>query len=481
LTNSTPAQLSLKAFSHKPRPTGWRPAADGDALMAAGIMDEWTLKTLGSDIDIEELLSLPVDFEWFANKFSAESPLSLDQSDCDIIVRLCDASGLARLTEGLDTEVKRECFLRAGHYEHAKSVEGWEDFATQPYPWKDAEFRDMGITNGDAYGLCHRFQTLGVEGNSPAMIRLYLDIARLAQLSRKGQTPIVLIEGGHGSGKGAIAKALHDLACRTGEFVRLNMSAITAGLVESALFGHEKGAFTGATEEKRGAFEECVDGTLVLDDLNHMNREHLTKLLQALEERTITRVGANTPVVVKTTMVVVTSNVNLAELDNFPPDVLERMHRHVIKVPDMISRVSDVPNLTQHFFNQEPGCEEIAGYRFQIAKKLRMWARDDVLSVRSIRNEIGALVRESQDVTDVIENRDPHEQKILATIQKLYPTGERPVKARVAAEIGIGKSTLSDTSTQYGNAWSALEAKGEIHGWGSGKRSETEVSTEHDP
>ena len=110
-----------------------------------------------------------------------------------------------------------------------------------------------------------------------------------------------------------------------------------------------------------------------------------------------------------------------------------------------------------------------------------MWARDDVLSVRSIRNEIGALVRESQDVTDVIENRDPHEQKILAAIQKLYPTGKRPVKARVAAEIGSGKSTLSDTSTQYGNAWSALEAKGEIHDWGSGKRSETEVSTELDP
>ena len=262
----------------------------------------------------------------------------------------------------------------------------------------------------------------------------------------------------------AIAEALHTLAGRTGRFGRLPVSAIAGSLIESELFGHKKGSFTGATD-RPGWLEKCsANGTLVLDDLNQIDLMHLPKLLQALEERKIARVGDDAPINVSGTMVVVTSNEDLATKKGFPLDVLERLSRHVIRVPDISSRLPDIPNLTRHFLlQQQPAAAAIREYRFQIAAKIRAWGHvDEGVSVRSIRNEIETLVRESQDVSAVIENRDSRQMQLLAVIQKLCPGGETPIKAQVATELGIGKSTLSDPNTRYGKAWLDLAARGKI-------------------
>ena len=414
--------------------------------------------------ELEDILSIPIEFELIVDLLSKIRPFPLDEPDVDIAIRLCDPDQLERLTQGMEAELRRTCFLQAGYYECAKTVDGWDEFAKQPYTLLDNDFRDLGLTNGDAYGLCLRMQEMGIVGNTPAMVGVYQTIAQLARMSCQGQSPIVRIEGEHGSGKGAIAKALHDLGGRTGKFRRMNISAASNELIQSELYGYVKGAFTGAEEDRKGWFEKCSkNGTLVLDDLNHMNPDHQSKLLHALEEREISKIGDDTPIDISDTMVIVTSNEDLAQKDAFQSDLLERISTHVLKIPELLFPVPDVANLTRHFMAQQPLSNEISPFRFQIAWKLRRWAQEGILTVRALKNEIENLARESQsDFSAIIENRDPYEQKILAAIEELYPNGEKPVKARVAEKLGIAAPTLSANDSPWGRAWKKLTEEGKV-------------------
>lgn len=425
---SIAAQTALKSFVEKARPTGFRPIADQDLpgvsdqdTLGSGLgIDEWSTLMSGffsllsreanpanaRDLDPEEVLPLPIEFQLLVDLLSNLRPLPLDESDVDVIIRLCDPDQLRQLTEGLSNKERRECFLRAGYYEEAKEIAGWDAYGAQLYPWT-AGFRDLGITNGEAYDLCAQFQAKGIVGNVPEMVGLYHDIAQTAILSRRGQSPIVRIEGGPGSGKSVIARTLHDLAARK-MFRDLNASALPENLAESELFGHVKGAFTGATNDRDGLLEECSEnGTFLLNDLNHMNPTHLPKLLQVLEERSIAKIGYSKPIDISGAMIVITSNEDLDTKQGFPPDLLERISPHVFRMPDLVSRVRDVPNLTRYCLEEEAGSEEIAQFQFQVARKLRMWAHEDMLSVRSISNEIAGLCRRSQgDLSELLSNPD---------------------------------------------------------------------------
>ena len=105
----------------------------------------------------------------------------------------------------------------------------------------------------------------------------------------------------------------------------------------------------------------------------------------------------------------------------------------------------------------------MAPFRFQIARKIKIWANQyRQLSIRSIRNEIAALRQESQDISDVLFDKDIYSQKILAAVCKLYPDGGKIVKKQVAAELAISRSCLSETSNPFGRAWKHLEEEGEI-------------------
>ena len=129
-------------------------------------MSSFFSQVTGRDVSPKEVLSVPVQFESIVTWFSP-TPWT-EEVDVQVVVRLCDTDQLDRLTKAMEPEQRRECYLRAGHYEQAKGVDGWEEFAGKPYPWTDADFQDMGITNAEAYGLCDRLQKIGVVGNSPA-------------------------------------------------------------------------------------------------------------------------------------------------------------------------------------------------------------------------------------------------------------------------------------------------------------------------
>jgi len=179
-------------------------------------------------------------------------------------------------------------------------------------------------------------------------------MARLVKLARQvaGSDASVLITGETGVGKEVMARYLHDQSRRAKkQFVSVNCAAIPENLLESELFGHEKGAFTGAVARRIGKFEEASGGTLLLDEISEMDLRLQAKLLRALQERVIDRVGGTRPVPVDI-RIVATSNRNLAETarqGRFREDLLYRLNVVNLRIPPLRERNSDILELAAHF------------------------------------------------------------------------------------------------------------------------------------
>ena len=162
----------------------------------------------------------------------------------------------------------------------------------------------------------------------------------------------VLVSGETGTGKELAARAIHDLSPRAdGPFVPVNCSALPESLLESELFGHVKGSFTGATSDRRGLFEEASGGTLFLDEISTVSENIQVKLLRVLEERRIQRVGGNRPIPVDFRLIAAT-NRDLAErmeAGEFREDLFYRVHVFPLEVPPLRERSEDIPLLADHF------------------------------------------------------------------------------------------------------------------------------------
>ena len=185
-------------------------------------------------------------------------------------------------------------------------------------------------------------------GRSPAMQDIYRVLARLMQTDLT-----VMISGESGTGKELVARALHDYGKRrTGPFVAINMAAIPRDLIESELFGHEKGAFTGAQARSAGRFEQAEGGTLFLDEIGDMPMEAQTRLLRVLQQGEYTTVGGRTPI--KTDVrIIAATNKDLRILINqgmFREDLFFRLNVVPIRLPPLRERSEDIPDLVRHFF-----------------------------------------------------------------------------------------------------------------------------------
>ncbi|MDX2204577.1 MAG: nitrogen regulation protein NR(I) [Hyphomicrobiaceae bacterium] len=185
-------------------------------------------------------------------------------------------------------------------------------------------------------------------GRSPAMQDIYRVLARLMQTDLT-----VMIAGESGTGKELVARALHDYGKRrTGPFVAINMAAIPRDLIEAELFGHEKGAFTGAQARSAGRFEQAEGGTLFLDEIGDMPMEAQTRLLRVLQQGEYTTVGGRTPI--KTDVrIIAATNKDLRILINqglFREDLFFRLNVVPIRLPALRERSEDIPDLVRHFF-----------------------------------------------------------------------------------------------------------------------------------
>src|SRR3954469_11853899 len=184
-------------------------------------------------------------------------------------------------------------------------------------------------------------------GRSPAMQEIYRIIARLM-----GTDLTVMIMGESGTGKELVARALHNYGKRrSGPFVAINMAAIPRELIESELFGHEKGAFTGATARNMGRFEQAKGGTLFLDEIGDMPPEAQTRLLRVLQEGEYTAVGGRVPIRANVRIIAATHR-DLSQLirqGQFRDDLFYRLNVAPIRLPPLRERSSDIPPLVRHF------------------------------------------------------------------------------------------------------------------------------------
>ncbi|MDE2384976.1 MAG: nitrogen regulation protein NR(I) [Alphaproteobacteria bacterium] len=249
---------------------------------------------------------------------------------------------------------------------------------------------------------------LPIIGRSAAMQDIYRVIARLTLTELT-----VTIIGESGTGKELVARALHDFGKRRrGPFVAVNMAAIPRELIESELFGHEKGAFTGASARMAGRFEQAEGGTLFLDEIGDMPLEAQTRLLRVLQQGEYTSVGGNAPIKSNVRIIAATHR-DLRQLiaqGLFREDLFFRLNVVPLRLPPLRDRAEDIPDLVRHFLDQAQkdglppkdispeALEVLRAYRWpgnvreleNLVKRLMAIEVDDVIGAASVRNELAA-------------------------------------------------------------------------------------------
>ncbi len=267
-------------------------------------------------------------------------------------------------------------------------------------------------------------EKLPLIGRSPAMQEIYRVMARLM-----GTDLTVLIYGESGTGKELVARALHDYGKRrNGPFVAINMAAIPRELIESELFGHEKGAFTGAANRYAGRFEQAEGGTLFLDEIGDMPIEAQTRLLRVLQQGEYTTVGGRTPIRTDVRIVAAT-NRDLRQAVNqglFREDLFYRLNVVPLRLPPLRERSEDVVDLVRHFLSQSAAqglptktisaeaMERIRRYRWpgnvreleNLVRRLAALYADDVIGVEVIENELA-------EPPQAPRNAEPSEEETL--------------------------------------------------------------------
>jgi two-component system nitrogen regulation response regulator NtrX len=251
-----------------------------------------------------------------------------------------------------------------------------------------------------------------IVGSSPAIARLKERIVRVAPIPSP-----VLIVGESGSGKELVARELHRLgAAPRGPFIALNSAALPADLVESELFGHERGAFTGAHTARKGAFESASGGTLFLDEIGELPPAAQAKLLRVLEQREITRVGGTRSIAVDARVIAATNRDLEQEVagGRFRQDLFFRVNTHVIEVPPLRERRSDVPELIRHLVREISGRFRVRPKR-AAAETVEMlsaydWGRNNV---RELRNVLERMIIDS-DADELTPDLIPEEIRSVA-------------------------------------------------------------------
>ncbi len=304
-------------------------------------------------------------------------------------------------------------------------------------------------------------------GNSPAVTNLLETVSQAAPTEAT-----VLITGESGTGKELIAGALHYNSVRhNGPFIKINCAAITETLFESELFGHEKGAFTGAERIKDGRFLQADGGTLFLDEISEMPLTMQVKLLRVLQEKEITRVGGETVIPVDVRLIAAT-NKNLAELvtdGKFREDLFYRLDVVQLEVPPLRSRREDIPLLAQHFLEQfsKKNRKDISGFtpaamdlliRYDWPGNVRelmnaveravVLARSDYLDTVDIPFISSSVTGEAPAPETVYAGMPLEAVEKTAILQTLSAVGGN--KSEAARRLGITRKTLHKKLKAYG-------------------------------
>ena len=259
-----------------------------------------------------------------------------------------------------------------------------------------------------------------VAGRSPAMLEVYKTVARVA-----GGKSSVLILGESGTGKELVARALHSQSPRAERhFVPVNVSAIPEGLLESELFGHVRGAFTGATSSRRGLFEEAHLGTLFLDEIGDLSPMLQAKLLRVIQEQSLKPVGGNEEVKVDVRIVAAThrSLDDMVRNGAFREDLYFRINVVTIALPALRERVEDIPILVEHFLRKVEHQGRTPAPRCTPEAMAVLTTYSWPGNVRELENVIERAVLLSRDGAITPEALPPHLRGRSADSPASYPT-----------------------------------------------------------
>lgn len=227
-------------------------------------------------------------------------------------------------------------------------------------------------------------------GESAAVQRVREIIEKVAPTEAR-----VLITGPNGTGKEVVAHLIHQQSARAnGPMVEVNCAAIPSELIESELFGHMKGSFTGAVKDRAGKFEQADGGTLFLDEIGDMSLAAQTKVLRALQESEITRVGSDKPIKVNVRVLAATNKDLQKEIaeGNFREDLFHRLNVIPVQVPALNERIEDIPLLVDYFVGQICAEQGIAPKTFDAAAIKALQSKDWTGNIRQLRNVVERLI-----------------------------------------------------------------------------------------
>jgi two-component system nitrogen regulation response regulator NtrX len=315
-------------------------------------------------------------------------------------VKMAGLDGLDTLARLRELDPDATVIMISGHATVATAVEatrrGAFDFLEKPLD-SDRLLVTVrnALTHEEISGEYHRLRRdidarNEMVGDSPAMTAVRDVIARVGPAAAR-----VLITGENGTGKELVARAIHHASPRRNRpFVEVNCAAIPSELIESELFGHMKGSFTGAVSDRVGKFEQADGGTLFLDEIGDMSPAAQAKVLRALQEGVITRVGGAKPIQVDVRVIAAT-NKNLDEEisgGRFREDLFYRLNVVPIHVPALRDRAQDVPALVKHFMRQMAGAGGAARKTIDPSAMQRLQQRPWPGNVRELRNAVERLL-----------------------------------------------------------------------------------------
>ena len=236
-----------------------------------------------------------------------------------------------------------------------------------------------------------------ISDHGPQMIGKSAAIARVREIIDKvaPTEARVLITGPNGTGKEVVAHLIHEQSPRAnGPMVEVNCAAIPSELIESELFGHMKGSFTGAVKDRAGKFEQADGGTLFLDEIGDMSLAAQTKVLRALQESEITRVGSDKPIKVNVRVLAATNKDLQKEIaeGNFREDLFHRLNVIPVAVPPLKDRLEDIPLLVEHFTARICNEQGIAPKTFDEGAIKALQSREWTGNIRQLRNVIERLI-----------------------------------------------------------------------------------------
>jgi two-component system C4-dicarboxylate transport response regulator DctD len=385
-------------------------------------------------------------------------------------IRLPRMDGMTFLREVLAVDPELPMVLITGHGDISMAVQamkdGAHDFIQKPFSpeylvevvRRALERRRLTLEVRD---LRHRLEgrdqiEARLIGNAAGMTRVRQLIGGLADSAAD-----VLIQGETGTGKELVARCLHEAGVRSkGNFVAINCGGLPETLFESEIFGHEAGAYTGASKKRIGKIEHANGGTLFLDEIESMPIPMQIKLLRVLQERTLERLGSNTPIAIDCRIVAATKEDlrALSEQGRFRADLYYRLSVATVSLPPLRERREDIPLLFQHFLLQaaarhgrpvpadDPGrIHQLVGYHWPgNVRELRNVADRCVLGI-----EYGAppFGNESDDrPRQLAETVDAFERALIADALRRH----KGSLARSAEALGIAKTTLHDKIRKYG-------------------------------